>query len=135
MIEQEGSNFVMKQHPVEDNFEIKDLDINYGYGFQKFHDDLMQRFSSSTKGLILFHGLPGTGKTYYIRHLLRKMVSSRKVVIYMPPNMVDHMAEPGFMTFLMDNVKHWSEQGFNCVLLIEDAVLLVAHSDTAKAVL
>ncbi len=127
MIEQDNSGFVMRQHPVDDDFEIKDLDINYGYGFQNFHNDLMQRFSSGTKGLILLHGQPGTGKTYYIRHLLRKMVSSRKVVIYMPPNLVDYLSEPGFMTFLMTNVKHWSQQGFFCVLLIEDAEPLLAQ--------
>ena len=127
MVEQDNNGFVMRQHPVEDDFEIKDLDINYGYGFEKFHNDLMQRFSSGTKGLVLLHGQPGTGKTYYIRHLLRKMVSSRKVVIYMPPNLIYHLAEPGFMTFLMENVKHWSEQGFFCVLLIEDAEPLLAQ--------
>ncbi len=126
IVETVGNGFAMKEHPVDDNFEIRDLDINYGYGFQQFHSDLMQRFNSSTKGLVLFHGEPGTGKTYYIRHLLRKMVASRKVVIYMPPNMVDHLVEPGFMTFLAAAVRNWSADGNFCVLLIEDAEPLLA---------
>src|ERR1017187_4289451 len=73
MIEVNKNGFVMESHDVDDSFEIRDLDINYGYGFTKFHKELMGRFNRSSKGLVLFHGLPGTGKTYYIRHLLREM--------------------------------------------------------------
>ncbi len=126
IIETTQGGFVMKEHPVDDDFEIRDLDVNYGYGFQQFHTELMQRFNSSTKGLVLFHGEPGTGKTYYIRHLLRKMVDNRKVVIYMPPNMVDHLTEPAFMTFLAAEVRDFSAAGNFCVLLIEDAEPLLA---------
>jgi hypothetical protein len=126
MIEVSKNGFVMKEHAVDDDFEIRDLDVNYGYGFQKFHNELMQRFNTSTKGLVLFHGEPGTGKTYYIRHLLRSMVANKKVVIYMPPNMVDHLVEPTFMTFLTEEVKAWSDDGNFCVLLIEDAEPLLA---------
>jgi len=126
MIEVSGGNFAMHEHAVDDDFEIKDLDINYGYGFEKFHTQLMKRFNSSKKGLVLFHGQPGTGKTYYIRHLLRKMMSNKKVVIYMPPNMVDHLVEPAFMTFLSGEIQRWSSSGFFCVLLIEDAEPLLA---------
>jgi hypothetical protein len=126
IIETSGNSFVMKEHPVDDSFEIRDLNVNYGYGFQQFHDDLLVRFNKSTKGLVLFHGEPGTGKTYYIRHLLRKMVANKKVVIYMPPNMVDHLVEPGFMTFLANSVRNWSADGNFCVLLIEDAEPLLA---------
>jgi SpoVK/Ycf46/Vps4 family AAA+-type ATPase len=86
----------------------------------------MQRFMTGTKGLVLFHGLPGTGKTYYIRHLLRKMASTKKAVIYMPPNLVDHLVEPAFMTFLSGAVKDWNADGNFCVLLIEDAEPLLA---------
>jgi len=126
MIEVNMNNFAMVSHPVEDNFEIKDLDLNYGYGFAKFHSELMGRFNNSTKGLVLFHGQPGTGKTYYIRHLLRAMATGKKIVIYMPPNMVDHLTEPAFMTFLSHTVQNWSASGNFCVLLIEDAEPLLA---------
>jgi hypothetical protein len=126
MIEVAGNSFTMVEHAVDDDFEIKNLDVNYGYGFEKFHNELMQRFITGTKGLVLFHGQPGTGKTYYIRHLLRKMTSSKKIVIYMPPNLVDHLVEPGFMTFLSGEIKDWSNDGNFCVLLIEDAEPLLA---------
>ncbi len=131
MVEVSGSNFHLQSHPVNNDFEIKDLDVNYGYGFGKFHSDLMQRFTKENKGLVLFHGEPGTGKTFYIRHLLKEMASSKKRVIYMPPNMVDYLVEPNFVTFLSKTVKNYSLNGEFCVLLIEDAEpLLVARGGT-----
>lgn len=126
MIEVNNQGFTMVEHDVDDSFEIRDLDVNYGYGFAQFHKELMGRFNNGTKGLVLFHGLPGTGKTYYIRHLLREMANSKKEVIYMPPNMVDHLTDPAFMTFLSGEVRDWSSDGKFCVLLIEDAEPLLA---------
>jgi len=129
MIETDNGTWSLQGHGVADNFEIKDLDVNYGYGFSKFHDDLMERFNSETKGLVLFHGEPGTGKTFYIRHLLRKMASNNKVVIYMPPNMVDFLVDPAFITFLQKELSNWADEGFFCVLLIEDAEPLLAKRE------
>jgi hypothetical protein len=126
VIEVRNNSFAVVEHPVSDSFTIRDLDINYGEGFSKFHTELMDRFKSGSKGLVLFHGVPGTGKTYYIRHLLRQMAGSKKRVIYMPPNMVDHLTDPSFMTFLIDTIKRWSREGRFCVLLIEDAEPLLA---------
>jgi len=126
MVESGGNGYCLRSHAINDDFEIKSLDTNYGYGFEKFHNELMGRFKSETKGLILFHGEPGTGKTYYIRHLLRTMTSNGKVVIYMPPNMVDYLIEPGFMTFLSSEISNFSDEGYFCALLIEDAEPLLA---------
>ena len=44
----------------------------------------------------------------------------------MPPNMVEYLVEPNFMTFLHGEVADWSEEGQFCVLLIEDAEPLLA---------
>jgi hypothetical protein len=126
MVQVANGNYALKANAVHDDFEIKDLDLNYGHGFIDFHTELMQRFQMESKGLVLFHGQPGTGKTYYIRHLLRSMANNNKIVIYMPPNMVDHLVDPGFMTFISTQVEHYSERGLFCVLLIEDAEPLLA---------
>ncbi|MHB8259419.1 MAG: AAA family ATPase [Bacteroidia bacterium] len=126
MIEAGSDGWEINSHALVDDFEIEDLDINYGSGFTDFHHDLMDRFDEETKGLALFHGEPGTGKTYYIRHLLREMADADKAVIYMPPNMVDHLTEPGFMGFLMKQLTEWADEGTYTVLLIEDAEPLLA---------
>ncbi len=133
MVEVASNKFSLESHYVNDNFEIDDLDVNYGFGFEQFHTDLINRFTKEHKGLVLFHGIPGTGKTYYIRHLLREMALANKIVIYMPPNMVDYLSEPGFMTFLSNTVASYSERNLTCVLLIEDAEpLLVARHNEGR---
>lgn len=127
MIEvQSDGKFKLSVYPVNDSFVIRDLDMHYGYGFEKFHDELIERFRKETQGLVLFHGAPGTGKTYYIRHLLKKMTSYNKVVIYMPPNMVEWLVDPKFLNFLSKEISGYSRQGLFCVLLIEDAEPLLA---------
>jgi len=119
-------NFLLQSHPVKDDFEIKELNLHYGQDFTTFHSELMNRFTQETQGLVLFHGMPGTGKTFYIRHLLRAMASANKKVIYMPPNMVDHLVDPEFMTFLSRTITQLSMDANFCVLLIEDAEPLLA---------
>jgi len=134
IVEVSNNNFQIIRYPVKNDFEIRDLDINYGYGFGQFHNELMMRFRGETKGLVLFHGLPGTGKTYYIRHLLREMANANKVVIYMPPNMVDYLTEPSFLTFLSRTVKNYNNSNRFCVLLIEDAEPLLAQRQSESRI-
>jgi ATP-dependent 26S proteasome regulatory subunit len=66
------------------------------------------------KGLVLLHGLPGTGKTNYIRYLCGKL---NKEVIFLPPFMAESIAGPDFITFLIEHT--------NSVLVIEDAEKVV----------
>ncbi len=128
-------SYYLKSYPLNDNFIINELDMHYGYGFEKFHKDLLKRFQEGSYGLVLLHGEPGTGKTYYIRHLLRKMNDSNKVVIYMPPNMIDYILNPVFMTFLTNEISMFSKEGKTCVLLIEDAEpLLASRSETGRVI-
>jgi hypothetical protein len=120
-VETNSNGYKIGEHKVSDHFIINNLDVNYGMGFTGFHKELMERFNNSTKGLVLFHGKPGTGKTYYIRHLLRQMADSKKKVLYIPPNMVDYMTSPDLMTFVTKTITEWSKKEVFCVLLIEDA--------------
>jgi hypothetical protein len=126
MVELEDNQYFLGEHTVDDNFIIEDLNLHYGEGFADFHNELMERFLNETKGLILFHGEPGTGKTYYIRHLLRSMAINNKKVIYMAPDMVENLLDPAFLTFLSQEVKYASYAKKFCVLLIEDAEPLLA---------
>lgn len=68
-------------------FRLKPFDIsiedNYNDDFQDVHKRIMSALSSlSHKGLILLHGEPGTGKTTYLRYLVRNLT---KKIIYVPP--------------------------------------------------
>ena len=62
----------------------------------------------------MLHGEPGTGKTYYFRHLLSEIAPKQKV-IYIPPYLVEMISQPRFVDFLTE------EKG--AILMIEDAVV------------
>ena len=93
-------------------------DLHYGEGFENFHKDLMNRIDTQTKGLVLLHGDPGTGKTQYIRVLLKELASMNKSVLYAPPSLSASLTEPEMIEFISDWV---IESEKDCILLIEDA--------------
>ncbi|CAF4659575.1 unnamed protein product [Rotaria sp. Silwood1] len=49
MVEVSGSNFHLQSHPVNNDFEIKDLDVNYGYGFEDAEPLLVARGGSEAR--------------------------------------------------------------------------------------
>lgn len=81
----------------------QDLDLHYGKDFTKFHDKLMKRLVEKNKGITLLHGLPGSGKSYYINRLIYDLKEhSTKKIVLVPTNMVAYLLEPDFNTFLLD---------------------------------
>ncbi|MBX7242329.1 MAG: ATP-binding protein, partial [Bacteroidia bacterium] len=97
-------------------FEIKkphlNLDLNYGSDFIPVHEKIMNALNQKDRqGVVLLHGIPGSGKTHYIRYLIN--ILKDKELIYVPPDMAYALSAPDFLPFLM---KH-----SNAVLVIEDA--------------
>lgn len=62
------------------------------------------------KGIVLLHGLPGTGKTTYLRHIVGCL---KKKVLFVSPAVAANLMNPDFIDIL---IKHP-----NCVLVVEDA--------------
>lgn len=105
----------------------EDLDLHYGDSFSDFHRKLSDLLRSDNKGLIIFHGEPGTGKTYYIRTLLKDVTRTNKNVLYVPSNFIDSFLDPNFITFLSDWIL---EQNNPTIILLEDAESLVESRDS-----
>lgn len=104
-----------------------ELDLHYGENFSNFHESLSQLLGSDSKGLIIFHGDPGTGKTYYIRMLLKELTKSKKNVLYVPSNFIDSFLDPSFITFLSDWIL---DQNNPTIILLEDAECLVESRES-----
>ena len=96
-----------------------DIDLHYNDDFKAINANILNSIKKSkTQGLYLFHGLPGTGKSTYIKHLIQQQT---KTVIFMPPNMAGNLDSMELTEFLIDNP--------NCVLVIEDAEDLIVSRD------
>ena len=88
----------------------QDISFNYSKSFREDIPKIKNDLENFSKGLYLFSGLPGTGKTSFVNHLANTV---NRQFIYIPNTMVSSLDNPGFINFL-------SEQS-NSVLIIEDA--------------
>jgi hypothetical protein len=109
LIVQSGSSLELK------SMEIKrsklDLDLFYEDDFKETDSIIRQRLNKKNdKGIVLLHGLPGTGKTTYLRYLIGKI---KKRVMFLSPTVAGNLMNPDFIEMLINNP--------NTVVIIEDA--------------
>lgn len=63
MVSFEEGNFYVKDFDIKNKiYELSELDLHYGEGFEEFDKELQNRLLNVHKGLTLFHGEAGTGK-------------------------------------------------------------------------
>ncbi|HYK47754.1 MAG TPA: AAA family ATPase, partial [Parafilimonas sp.] len=88
-----------------------DIDLFYEDEFKAVDETIRGRLNKKKdKGIVLLHGLPGTGKTTYLRYLIGKI---KKRVLFLSPNVAGNLMDPDFIEILIDNP--------NTVVVIEDA--------------
>ncbi|MDE3247867.1 MAG: AAA family ATPase [Bacteroidota bacterium] len=88
-----------------------DIDLYYNDDFKEVDATIRERLTrQNDKGIILLHGLPGTGKTTYLRHLIGTL---QKRVMFVSPAVAANLTNPEFISLLIDNP--------NSVLIIEDS--------------
>jgi hypothetical protein len=99
------------------------LDINLFYedDFREVDAIIQKRLNQKKdKGIVLLHGLPGTGKTSYLRYLVGRL---KKRVLFLSPNVAGNLMDPDFLDLLIDNP--------NTVVIIEDAENIIMDRRTS----
>lgn len=95
-------------------FEIKPLPLQlqhmYPESFLPVHDHIYRSLKSGNKGIVLLHGLPGTGKTNYIKWLAN-LVPDKKF-IFIPSSMIGRLTDPSFLSLMTEHT--------GAVLVMED---------------
>jgi hypothetical protein len=88
-----------------------DLDLYYNEDFEMVDQLIRRRLGKKQdKGIVLLHGLPGTGKTTYLRYLIGKI---KKRVLFLSPSVASSLMNPDFIELLINNRE--------TVVVIEDA--------------
>lgn len=95
------------------------IDLHYNDDFKPIHHIVLKTLRlKKQKGLFLFHGLPGTGKSTYIKYLIHQQ---SKKVIFISPKMAGNLDSTNFTEFLILNE--------NSILVIEDAEELITSRE------
>jgi len=117
IVQRSNGHLDTEEYPIK----IKELDValNYGENFVPVFNKIVQRLNKKNdKGIILFHGVPGTGKTSLIKYLTKKV---RKQFMFVPPSMAESITSPSFIPFLMEHP--------NSILVLEDAERVLSARD------
>lgn len=91
--------------------ENLDLELNYGKTFIDIDKKIKERLEEKPNGLFMFHGMPGTGKTTYIKYLAGQV---KRDFIYIPTTMIEYFTSD-------PNCLHTLIQKPNSVIILEDA--------------
>ncbi len=101
-----------------EEFDLKSFDVNVK---DNYNDDLpdkkIREFinSDGEAGLCILHGKPGTGKTYYIRDLIK---NCKRDFIYMNKECLNYINDSSFIAFLI--------RSKNSVFIMEDCKNVLA---------
>lgn len=98
------------------------IDYHYNENFKEVHQNILKNIrKQNTKGLYLFHGEPGTGKSTYIKYLIHQQT---KEVIFLSPKIAGNLEDFSLTDLLLKKK--------NCVLVIEDAEELITSRDSEQ---
>ncbi|MFO7822903.1 MAG: AAA family ATPase [Cyclobacterium sp.] len=105
-----NDNGFFTQEVKTDSFEC-DIQKMYNDDFAEINNLIEASLDIDKAGLILLHGVPGAGKTSYIKNLISR--HQEKSFIFIQNEFINELLHPNFISFLLKNQ--------NAVLIIEDA--------------
>lgn len=108
--------------------DFSNLDLHYGIGFEEYYKSLVSMLESSTRGLVIFNGIPGSGKTFLVKNLIKELNQSKKIY-YISSEMIENLMKPDFLLFIQDICLCAQEENKNVLLILEDCESLVINRD------
>lgn len=114
-------------------YYLKDAKVEYDgkYDFKMLYPDefmpIAENIDSFIKGgksgMVILHGLQGSGKTSYIRKLIHDNQERR--FVYLPMTMAAHLSSPDFVSFLHEKMK-------DSVVILEDCEQILESRESGN---
>jgi len=105
---------IVRRFPTGDS----DLQLHYGDDFPGWVADFIRQLKAHVSGVSILQGEPGTGKTSFLRHLIRKLRRTHRFY-YLPVNQWQLLSAPQLVQFWLGESHHFEKMVK--VIMIEDA--------------
>jgi len=109
------------------------LSLHYGSGSGEWHQGYVKKLHAKTNGLTIFEGKPGTGKTFYLRHLMGELKETHRFY-FIPTAFMGILSKPDFIGFWTDQRQCYSDKKFVVVLEDSDGALMTRGTDNRDQV-
>jgi len=119
--------------PSETILSDESLCLHYGNGSGEWHQEFIETLRAKVHGLSIFEGRPGTGKTFYLRHLMGALKESHRFY-FIPTSTMGVLSRPEFIGFWADQRRIHSKRKFVVILEDSDAALMTRGSDNREQV-
>jgi len=107
--------------------------LHYGSGSGEWHQDFIGRLRATNHGLSIFEGRPGTGKTFYLRHLTGVLKESHRFY-FIPTSTMGVLTKPDFIGFWTDEHRIHPDRKFVVILEDSEAALMTRGADNREQV-
>lgn len=114
-------------------YYLKDAKVDYDsrYDFKMLYPDEFMPIAGNIdsfikggkSGMVILHGLQGSGKTSYIRKLIHDNPDRR--FVYLPMTMAAHLSSPDFVSFLHEKMR-------DSVVILEDCEQILESRDSGN---
>ena len=126
-----SSGLELKKYEVPtETYKDDIIEDNYNDDFKAAYDKLVEFVTTDDEpGLVLFSGIPGTGKTSVINHLAGRSGDLDRKFVLLPSAFIKILSDPAFTEFAIEKMR-------GAVLCIEDAedILKSRNSNPNSAV-
>jgi len=111
----------------------ENFSLHYGEGSLEWHQKFLLKITARNSGLSIFEGRPGTGKTFYLRHLMGELKDSHRFY-FIPTSSMNILSKPEFIGFWSDQHQQHSDRKFVVILEDSDVALMTRGTDNREQV-
>lgn len=102
--------------------------LHYGEESAAWHKNFAEKLCGKKHGLAIFEGRPGTGKTFYLRHLMGTLKASHRFY-FIPTAYLSVLSQPEFISFWAEQRQTHDARQFVVVLEDSEDALMTRGSD------